>query len=108
MFDCVVPTRNARHGNLFTSEGVLRIKHARFRDDPEPIDPRCDCPACTHHSRAYLRHLIQTGESLGPRLASLHNVRFYLRLLEEARGAIAEGRFAAFRSEWDEVVRRRV
>jgi len=107
LFDCVVPTRNARHGNLFTSAGVLPIRHARFRDDPGPIDPECDCPACVGHSRAYLRHLLQTGEALGARLASLHNVRFYLRLLEGAREAIAAGRFAGFRSRWDEAVCRR-
>ncbi len=96
LFDCVLPTRNGRHGVLFTSQGVLRIRNARFRSDPEPIDPRCDCPACGEHSRAYLRHLIQENEILGARLASIHNLRFYLRLLEEARAAIEAGAFEAF------------
>jgi queuine tRNA-ribosyltransferase len=108
LFDCVVPTRNARHGNLFTSRGVLPIRHARFREDAGPPDPECDCPLCTRHSRAYLRHLVHTGEALGARLATLHNLRFYLRLLERARAAIRDGRFDAFRSEWGDAVTRRI
>ncbi len=99
LFDCVIPTRNGRHGVLFTRQGVLRIKNARHRDDPEPIEPGCDCPACRHHSRAYVCHLIRSGEALGARLASLHNLRFYLRLLEQARQAIAEGRLQALRRD---------
>lgn len=99
LFDCVVPTRNARHGVLFTSEGVLHIRNARYRDDAGPPDSDCDCPACGAHSRAYLRHLLHTGESLGARLASLHNLHFYLRLLERARRAIAEGTFDALHAE---------
>jgi queuine tRNA-ribosyltransferase len=99
LFDCVVPTRNARHGLLFTSRGLLAIRNARFKDDPAPPDEDCDCPTCSRHSRAYLRHLIHTGEALGARLASVHNLRFYLRLLEEARRAIAEGRLEALRAE---------
>jgi queuine tRNA-ribosyltransferase len=94
LFDCVLPTRNGRHGVLFTSAGVLRITNARFRDAPEPPDPDCDCPACRRHSRAYLCHLLRSGERLGARLASLHNLRFYLSLLEQARRAIAAGAFA--------------
>ena len=108
LFDCVVPTRNGRHGLLFTSEGVLSIKNARFAEDPAPPDPACDCPLCTAHSRAYLRHLIRSGEALGRRLASLHNLRFYLRLLEEAREAIAHGRFDAFRAERRDRITRRL
>lgn len=96
LFDCVLPTRNGRHGVLFTSEGVLRIKNARFRADAAPLDPACDCPTCAEHSRGYLRHLLQENEILGMRLASIHNLRFYLRLLEDARAAIAEGRFPSF------------
>lgn len=99
LFDCVLPTRNGRHGVLFTSAGVLRIKNARFARDGGPIDPACDCPTCRQHARAYLRHLLQENEILGARLASLHNLRFYFRLLEGARAAIAEGRFAAWRGE---------
>jgi queuine tRNA-ribosyltransferase len=96
LFDCVLPTRNGRHGVLFTSEGVLRIKNARFRADPAPLDPACDCPTCSGHGRGYLRHLLQENEILGMRLASIHNLRFYLRLLEDARAAIVEGRFPSF------------
>jgi len=96
LFDCVLLIRHGRHGVLFTHEGLLHAKNARYKDDAGPPDPRCDCPVCARHSRAYLRHLLQTGERLGGRLASLHNLRFYLRLLEEARLAIAEGRFEAW------------
>ena len=96
LFDCVLPTRNGRHGVLFTHAGVLHAKNARFKDEPDPPDPACDCPLCANHSRAYLRHLLHTGEALGARLASLHNLRFYLRLLEQARAAIREGRFDAW------------
>ena len=96
LFDCVLPTRNGRHGVLFTSQGLLRIRNARFQSDPEPPDPACDCPTCAEHSRGYLRHLILENEILGARLASIHNLRFYLALLEQARAAIETGRFAAF------------
>lgn len=98
LFDCVIPTRHARHGVLFTSRGVLKARNARFKDDPDPPDPDCDCPTCTRHSRGYLRHLLHVNEALGARLASLHNLRFYLRLLADARTAIAAGGFAAFRA----------
>jgi queuine tRNA-ribosyltransferase len=99
LFDCVLPTRHGRHGVLFTREGLLHATNARFKDDGAPPDPGCDCPVCARHSRAYLRHLFQAGEMLGGRLASLHNLRFYLRLLEEARRAIREQRFAAWAGE---------
>jgi len=99
LFDCVLPTRNGRHGVLFTSQGLLRIRNARFQSDPDAIDPTCDCPTCREHSRAYLRHLVMENEILGARLASIHNLRFYLRLLEQARAAIETGRFAAFAAE---------
>ena len=97
LFDCVLPTRHARHGVLYTSQGLLRLRNARFRDDPAPPDPACDCPTCASHSRAYLQHLLRANEMLGARLASLHNLRFYLGLLAEARRAIAEGAFSALR-----------
>ena len=89
LFDCVIPTRHARHGVLFTSQGLLRLRNARFRDDPDPPDPHCDCPTCAKFSRAYLRHLLRGNETLGARLASLHNLRFYLRLMERMREALA-------------------
>lgn len=103
LFDCVLPTRHARHGVLFTSQGLLRMRNARFREDPGPPDPECECPLCRDTSRAYLAHLLRSGETLGARLASLHNLRFYLRLLEAARAAIAEGRLAALRNELETV-----
>jgi queuine tRNA-ribosyltransferase len=97
LFDCVIPTRHARHGILYTSRGQVRARTARFADDDRPLDPDCDCPTCARHSRAYLRHLLRVNEILGARLASLHNLRYYLRLMSEARDAIAEGRFQALR-----------
>ena len=106
LFDCVLPTRNGRHGVLFTADGVLRIRNARFQRDPRPIDPGCDCPACRGHSRSYLRHLVLENEILGARLASLHNLRFYLRLLERVRAAIAAGELARVRAEVEAVARR--
>ncbi len=95
LFDCVIPTRHARHGVLFTRKGTLAVRNARFREDPRPPEEGCDCPACTRHSRAYLHHCLRTNEMLGARLATLHNLRFTLRLLESAREAIAAGRLAA-------------
>lgn len=108
LFDCVVPTRNGRHGLLFTHDGVLHIKNARYRNDDGPVDPACDCPTCRDHSRAYLNHLIRTGEALGARLAALHNLRFYLGLMERARRAIVEGRFAGLREEVAETSEQRL
>ena len=99
MFDCVMPTRNARNATVFTSFGKISIKGARFTDDDGPLDPACDCYTCTSFSRAYLRHLFNAGELLFYRLASLHNVRFYLMLMEQARAALDAGRFVAFRDE---------
>jgi queuine tRNA-ribosyltransferase len=98
MFDCVLPTRNARNGSLFTSSGSLNIKRAEFAEDPRPVDPDCACPTCQSHSRAYLRHLYQAGEMLGSRLNTLHNVHHVLELMRRLRQAIREGRLAAFRA----------
>ena len=100
MFDCVLPTRNARNGSLFTSQGKVSIKQARFREDPEPLDPECQCNTCQHYSRAYLRHLYLSGEILGMRLNTLHNLHFFLNLMKNARNAILENRFAAFKKEF--------
>ena len=99
MFDCVIPTRHARNGQLFTSEGALNIRNSRFQADLGPIDPRCGCYACRHYSRAYLRHLQQCNEILGARLATIHNLYFYLTLMARMRTAIEAGRFAAFAKE---------
>jgi queuine tRNA-ribosyltransferase len=99
MFDCVLPTRTARNGLLFTSEGKLVIRNAQHADDAGPADPACSCYTCRTFSRAYLRHLFKSGEILGLRLNTLHNLHFYLSLMESVRAAIQEGRFEAFRRE---------
>ena len=96
MFDCVMPTRNARNGHLFTRFGDLKIRNARHKSDPAPIDPTCACPCCRQFSRAYLHHLDRCGEMLGPMLASVHNLHYYLNLMREVREAIEQQRFAAF------------
>jgi len=100
MFDCVMPTRNARNGVMFTSTGKVSIKQARYRDDQDPVDPRCDCYVCRHYSRAYLRHLYQSGEILSSVLNTHHNLHYYLQLVSDARQAIREDRFEAFRRDF--------
>lgn len=97
MFDCVMPTRNARNGQLFTETGALNISNARFRDDPAPPDPDCSCYTCRHYSRAYLRHLYLARELLAYRLNTLHNIHYYLVLMRRMREAILTDRFEAFR-----------
>jgi queuine tRNA-ribosyltransferase len=99
LFDCVLPTRHARHGVLFTSRGLVRLKNAEYAASADPPDPDCDCATCARHSRGYLRHLLRAGEMLGARLASIHNLRYYLRLLERARDAIRAGQLSALRAE---------
>jgi queuine tRNA-ribosyltransferase len=99
MFDCVLPTRCARNGLLFTSEGRLTIRNAAFQDDERPADPSCACYTCRTFSRAYLRHLFRAGELLGLRLNTLHNVHYFLDLMAGARRAIEEGRLAAYARE---------
>jgi queuine tRNA-ribosyltransferase len=96
MFDCVMPTRNARNGHLFTSRGVLKIRNARYTDDLGPIDEACDCEACQHYSRAYIKHLERCNEILGARLMTLHNLRFYQTLMQGLRDAIAAGQLQSF------------
>jgi queuine tRNA-ribosyltransferase len=100
MFDCVMPTRNARNGMLFTSAGTLNIKNARYAEDTAPLDPGCDCYVCRKYSRAYLRHLYRSGEILASRLNTYHNLYYYLTLMEQARTAIAAGQFSSFRQEF--------
>jgi queuine tRNA-ribosyltransferase len=95
MFDCVMPTRNARNGHLFTAQGVVRIRNSAYRDDPRPLDEQCDCYTCRHYSRAYLRHLDACGEILGCRLNTIHNLHYYQQLMARLRGAIARGVLAA-------------
>jgi len=96
MFDCVMPTRNARNGQLFTSRGKLNIKNTRYRDDPQPIDDACGCAVCARYSRAYVRHLYMSGEILGSVLNSLHNISFYLDMMIMMRQAITLGTFEEF------------
>jgi len=101
LFDCVAPTRNARHGTAWTSEeGQVNLKAARFREDTRPIDPDCDCYTCSRYDRAYLRHLVVSSEWLPVRLLSIHNLRFLVRLGEEARRRIGEGSFHGWHQDW--------
>ena len=96
MFDCVIPTRHARNGQLFTSRGNVKFRHARYVDDTSPPDPDCDCYTCRHYSLAYLRHLEKCGEMLGPRLATMHNLHYYQKLMNDIRAAIGSGTLAEF------------
>lgn len=100
MFDCVMPTRNARNGHLFVHEGVIKIRNSRYKDDTSPLDPYCDCYTCRNYSRAYLHHLDRTGEMLGPRLNTIHNLHYYQTLMRGLREAIATGTLQAFRQEF--------
>lgn len=96
MFDCVMPTRHARNGYLFTSQGVIKIRNARYRDDPAPLDPACDCVTCCNYSRAYLHHLDRCREILGARLNTLHNLHFYMQLMARMRKAIEDSQMSSF------------
>ncbi|MDI6852209.1 MAG: tRNA guanosine(34) transglycosylase Tgt [Deltaproteobacteria bacterium] len=100
MFDCVIPTRNARNGQVFTEAGALMLRNAEFARDPEPISSTCGCYTCRHYSRAYLRHLFMCREILAYRLLTLHNLYYYFNLMAQIRDASAAGRFAAFRQEF--------
>lgn len=100
MFDCVLPTRNARNGGLFTSEGLMNIRNQQYRLDEGPIEADCDCETCRNFSRAYLRHLFQTKEILGCRLATLHNVHYYHRLMLGIRSSFESGTFRSFYEQW--------
>jgi queuine tRNA-ribosyltransferase len=100
MFDCVMPTRNARNGHLFTRFGDLRLRNARYKTDERPVDETCSCHCCRNFSRAYLHHLDRCGEMLGPMLTSIHNLHYYVNLMREVREALDEGRFEAFRARF--------
>jgi queuine tRNA-ribosyltransferase len=100
MFDCVIPTRNARNGFLFTRYGTLKIRNSQYQHDTRPIDEQCGCYTCQHYSRSYLRHLDKCGEILGARLNTIHNLYYYQELMRGIRAAISEGRFEAFVSEF--------
>ena len=96
MFDCVLPTRIARHGNAFTRNGKINIKNAKFKEDFTPIEDGCDCYACKHYTKAYIRHLITAQETFGARLLSIHNIRFLIRMTEEIRDAIEQDCFEVY------------
>jgi len=104
MFDCVMPTRNARNGTLFTSRGRVSVKRSEHTYSTEPLDPECACPACRNYTRAYLRHLFLAREILAMRLNSLHNLAFYLNFMQQLRDAIDEGRFSRFAKHWRETL----
>ena len=101
-FDCVMPARNARHGKLFTWQGALNMKNAKYTLDDGPIDPQCDCPACKRYSRAYIRHLFKAEEMLAMRLSVMHNLYFYNKLTQKIRDALDEGTFSDFRAEYSQ------
>ncbi len=108
LFDCVMPSRNARHGHLFTWDGIININNAKYELDPTPLDPKCDCPVCRRHSRAYIRHLFKAGEMLGMRLAVMHNLYFYNTLMEKIRTALDEGRYTQFYTEQRDILGKRI
>lgn len=107
-FDCVMPARNARHGHLFTSQGIINIKNAKYQLDDGPIDPQCQCPVCQDYSRAYLRHLFKAEEMLAMRFAVTHNLYFYNHLMQQIRDALDQGNFEAFRRENSEKLGKRI
>jgi len=100
LFDCVLPTRNARNGQIFTHTGRVNIKNGSYAADFSPPDPECSCPVCQHHTRAYLRHLLWANEMLGAQLATLHNLYFYQEMMAKARIAIIEGHYQLFKEQW--------
>ena len=99
LFDCVMPSRNARHGHVFTSEGIRNLANSKYITDDRPLDEQCDCPACRTFSRAYIRHLLKANEMLGMRLAVVHNLYFYNNLMAEIREALEKGCYSAFKRE---------
>ena len=104
MFDCVMPTRNARKGTVFTWKGKLIIKSARYAQDSNPIDENCDCYACRNFSRGYIRHLFSVDEMLGMRLASIHSLHFYLDFMKKIRIAISQNKFSEFYHKYKEII----
>lgn len=100
LFDCVMPSRNARHGQLFTKSGIININNAKYERDAKPIDPECSCPVCSKYSRSYIRHLMKSGEILGMRLAVIHNLYFYNNLMQEIRDNLDKGTFTEYKNEF--------
>ena len=108
MFDCVMPSRNARHGHLFTWEGIRNLNNEKYKLDTLPIDPSCDCPVCQNFSRAYIRHLLKSGEMLGQRLTVMHNLHFYNTLTKRIRDALDEGKFKEFHDKYVKLLDTRI
>lgn len=108
IFDCVMPSRNARHGHVYTNDGIINMNNNRYADDPLPIDPECDCPVCKSFSRGYIRHLLKAKEILGPRLLVMHNLYFYNRLMERIREAIDNDCFDEFRNKYSPIISKRI
>ena len=107
-FDCVMPSRNGRHGHLFTWDGVINLNNRKYDQDPDPIDLRCTCPVCSRYSKSYIRHLLKAQEPLALRLMVMHNLCFYNTLMNEIRQALDEHRFSAFRRQYSETLSRRI
>ena len=108
LFDCVMPSRNARHGHLFTSKGIININNKKYEYDMTPIDENCGCPVCQRYSKAYIRHLLKSTEMLSQRLLVLHNLWFYNHFMEDIRKALDEGRFAEFKAEQEQILGKRI
>lgn len=100
MFDCVMPSRNARNGHIFTSEGTIRIRNAKYKEDTSALDPTCDCYTCKNFTKSYLHHLDKIKEILGSRLNTIHNLHYYQKLMRDIRQAIEEERFSEFREDF--------
>ena len=108
LMDCVMPSRNARHGHLFTSKGIININNKKYEYDMTPIDDECGCPVCQRYSKAYIRHLLKSTEMLSQRLLVIHNLWFYNHFIEDIRKAIDENRFAQFKAEKEKILGRRI
>lgn len=108
LFDCVMPSRNARHGHLFTSNGIINLNNKKYETDMSPIDDECGCPVCKKYSRAYIRHLLRSQEMLSQRLAVMHNLWFYNHLMEDIRNALDKGEFAKFKAEKEIILSTRI
>lgn len=108
LFDCVMPSRNARHGHLFTSKGIININNKCYENDMTPIDTDCHCPVCQRYSKAYIRHLLKAGEMLSGRLLVMHNLWFYNHFMEDIRNAIDSGTFHEFKKHWEEILDKRI
>lgn len=108
LFDCVMPSRNARHGHLFTSKGIININNKKYEYDMSPIDENCGCPVCQRYSKAYIRHLLKSTEMLSQRLLVIHNLWFYNHLMEDIRNALDAGKFAEFKAEKEQILGKRI